>query len=94
MLASKCVQRRIEDSEGAPVAGYTVLAALSKRASNVLNEFHRMPSAQWDRMDRLIEELSDIVDDLKLLVSILRRITQWLGSKACLMKTSLTTFRF
>ena len=26
--------------------------------------------------------------------SILRRLTQWLGSKACLMKTSLTTFRF
>ena len=32
--------------------------------------------------------------NLKLLVSMLRRITQWLGSKACLMKTSLTTFRF
>jgi hypothetical protein len=44
-----------------------VLAALSKRARDLLNEFHMRPANQWDRIDRLIEELSAIVDDLKAL---------------------------
>jgi len=48
-------------------ADTAVLAAVSKRASDLLNEFSRSPANQWDRMDGLIDELSSIVDDLKAL---------------------------
>jgi len=53
---------------------------LSKRAFDLVNEFHMRPTNQWERIDRLIEELFAILDDLKALHAKNRKRTGQQGS--------------